>query len=115
MTEPTARQKVLYYSLGLTPPADSRDWVERDIHSAGWQIRRVLQVCVGVTTGAIVAVLLSGMLPPTGRGVAVEDTLIRAAIAGLILGILQATIMADYFRRRTLAYHDKKWTRQLTR
>ena len=52
--EPTAREKFLYYTLGITPPAISREWVERDINSAGWQVRRFLQVWIGMAFGLAV-------------------------------------------------------------
>ena len=105
MTEPGRRQKVLYYTLGITPPAASREWVERDVHSIGWRLRRGAQLWIGTLMGAGLVIWLaddSSAVPAA----------IGAAIGGLIAAILQGTVMAGYLRRRQIDYHRKRWERR---
>jgi len=112
MTEPTGGQKILYYTLGVTPPAVSRSWVERDISTTGWKVRRLLQVWLGIVLGlAVVYPVLRGFSWDTEWQV----RMLGAAIGGAIAGLLQATVMADYVRRRALSCYRKKWDRQLAR
>ena len=103
MNEPSRREKVLYYTLGITPPASSREWVERDVHSVGWRVRRGAQLWVGMLIGVgLVVWLTDGRAMPAALG---------AAIGGLIAAIIQGTVMAGSLRRRQLAYHRKRWDR----
>jgi hypothetical protein len=105
MTEPSGSQKFLYYTLGITPPAVTRDWVELDVASTGFIVRRALQVLVGLVIGFSISAALIG-----GSG----WTVLGGFIGGLIGAFLQATILADYVRRRTLSYYRKKWDRRLS-
>ena len=108
MIEPTGREKFLYYTLGLTPPAISREWVERDVQTTGWLLRRALTIWISTVIGALlIALLLAG--PVAARGYDLVPGIIGACIGGFIGGILQATVLADYIRRRTLSYYRRKW------
>ena len=114
MTEPTPWQKVGYYALGLTPPAVSREWVERDIDTTGWQVRRLLQIWIGTVIGlAIIGPIVVGMSLEVWKG-QLAALMAGALIGGIIVGVLQATVLADYIRRRTLSYYRKKWDTQLS-
>ena len=102
MTEPSSREKILYCTLGITPPALSREWVENDVASSGFIIRRALQLLVGLVLGfSISAALIGGN----------RWTVVGGFIGGLIGAFLQVTVLAAYVRRRTLSYYRKKWDR----
>ena len=104
LVEPSPRQKFLYYTLGLTPPVSSREWVEQDVASMGFIIRRALQLLVGLVIGFSISTALIG-----GSG----WTILGGFIGGLIGALVQMTFLAGYVRRRTLSYYRKKWDRQL--
>jgi hypothetical protein len=106
-------QRFKYYTLGLTPPAVSREWVERDIASSGYLLRRALTIWVSTVLGAVlISLLLAG--PASARGYDMRWSIIGVCIGGFIGGVLQATVLADYIRRRTLTYYRKRWDRQLS-
>ena len=44
----------------------------------------------------------------------VPGVLLGGLIGGAIAGVLQATVFADYLRRRAMEYYEKKWRRQLS-
>lgn len=106
MIEPSGRQRFLYLTLGLTPPAATREWVEHDIASTGFMVRRALQVLFGLVLGFSISTLLLG-----GSWWMV----LGGFLGGLIVALLQATVLAGYVRRRTLRYYEAKWDRQRNR
>lgn len=113
MAEPTGWEKFKYYTLGLMPPAVSREWVERDVQTNGWLLRRALTIWISTWLGAVLfALLIDG--PASARGYDVGPSIIGVCIGGFIGGILQVTVLASYIRRRTMSYYEKKWDRQLS-
>lgn len=113
MTEPTGWQRFRYYTLGLTPSVASREWVEHDVQSSEWLLRRALTIWISTWLGAVLfAWLIDG--PASARGYNVGPSIIGVCIGGFIGGILQITLFAGYIRRRTMAYYEKKWDRQKT-
>ena len=111
--EPTGWQKFKYYTLGLTLPAETREWVERDVKTAGWQVRRLFQVWVGILIGlAILGPIIRGLSWEAWKGQSTE-VMLGVLIAGIVAGVLQATVLADHARQWTLAYYRKKWDRSL--
>lgn len=113
MTEPTPSQKLLYYTLGLTPSVVSRQWVERDLQTVGWRIRLLAQYWIGSVVGIAIIAGLVGALSPGPWHALIKGSVIGMAIGGFIGGLLRATVLANYVRRRTLAYYEKRWARQL--
>ena len=103
--EPTGWERFKYYTLGLTPAPVSRSWVERDIASRAYLVRRALQVLFGLVMGFWISSRLTG-----GSGWVVVGGL----IGGLIGGVLQMTVLDSYVRRRALSYYRKRWDRQLS-
>lgn len=113
MIEPTGWRKVVYYTLGHTPPAATREWVERDVHTTGWQVRRLFQFWVGILVGiAILGPVIKGLSWDPWKGQS-EELLLGVLFAGIIGGVLQATVFAGHVRHWTLAYYRRRWERQL--
>ncbi len=112
MVEPSDKEKFLYYTLGLTPRVEAREWVEHDLGTMGWRWRRAAQIVVGSLLGLALGVRLIGISAP-GR-IITHPVFIGGVIGALIGALLQATVMADYIRRRNLAYYRKRWQRRLT-
>lgn len=111
--EPTGWQKFRYYTLGLTLPVSYRDWVEHDVETTDWQVRRFFQVLVGILIGlAIIGPVIRGLAWEAWKG-QVTEVMLGVLIAGIIGAVLQATVLADHARRWTLSYYRKKWNRQL--
>ena len=109
MTEPSGRQKFLYYAFGVAPPVTARAWVERDLCSSAWRIRRAMQCWTGTSIGLALVVLVLGGVDARPWGVSIKGSLIGVTIGGFLGGILQATVMADYVRRRHLSVYARKW------
>lgn len=103
MIEPKSRQKFLYLTLGLAPPASRREWVEHDIASMGFLLRRALQVLIGLVLGFSISAVLVG-----GSG----SLVLGGFLGGLFVSVLQMTVFAGYVRRRALRYYEAKWDRQ---
>ena len=106
MTEPSGRQRFLYLVFGLAPPAATREWVEHDIASTGFLVRRALQVLIGLVLGFSISVVVLG----GSWGI-----VLGGFLGGLIVALLQMTVLAGYVRRRTLGYYEAKWDRQRNR
>ena len=79
-----------------------------DLETLGWRIRRALSVTSGILLG-----FATGALLLTGEP-AVTPALKGALIAAPIVFVLQMTIFADYARRRTRHYYERKWEPQVT-
>ena len=109
MSEPSGRQKLLYYAFGVAPPVTARAWVERDVGTSAWRIRRAMQLWAGTLIGVGVVVLVLGGVDARPLGVPIKGSLIGVAIGGFLGGILQATVMADHVRRRHLSVYARKW------
>lgn len=101
---PEGRLRFLYYTLGLTPPVEHSRWVREDIRTRGWLLRRAAQNVVGVLLGLM---LLDLMIEDAAPGL-----LFGAAIGSALGFLIQTTLLADYVRRRTLAYHERRWAEQ---
>ena len=106
MIEPGGRERFLYFTLGLAPPAATREWVERDIASTGFLVRRSLVLLTAMVIGFSVSATVMG---------GSAWTVLGGFIGGLIAAVFQMTVLADYVRKRTLRYYDKKWKRQSIR
>lgn len=106
MSEPRTSQKVLYYTLGVALPAEARDWVERDINTRAFVIRRAAVMIVAILVGFLIGVWLFEAHP---------SILIGAFIGASLVGFLQMTVLADYVRRRSLRYYERKWNRHPAR
>jgi membrane protein YdbS with pleckstrin-like domain len=104
MVEPSSWQKFGYYTLGLAPPAVSREWVEKDVGSTGFVVRRALVLVASITIGfTISAALIGGS----------RWSVLGGFIGALFVAFLQMTVLADSVRRRSLSYYRKKWDRHL--
>ena len=105
MTEPRGRDRFLYFTLGVAPPAATREWVEHDIASTGFLVRRAVVLLIAMVIGFSVSAALIGES---------SWTVLGAFVGGLIVAVFQMTVLADYVRERALRYYDKKWKRQST-
>lgn len=103
MLAPSGRQRFLYLAFGVAPPAATHEWVERDIATGAFLVRRALQLVVGLVLGFWISVtLLGGSLWMVFGGF----------LGGLIVAFFQSTVLAGYVRRRALGYYEKKWDRK---
>ena len=112
---PSRGRRILYYTLGLTPPAETRAWVEADLDTIAWRIRRGMQMFTGTLVGLLIggwglALISDVVWARTGPWI-----LIGGLIGGTLGAVLQATVMAPSIRRNCLAQYRKRWTRQLER
>lgn len=90
---PTGRHKVLYYVLGLTPPAEHAEWVRRDVASARWLVRRGAGFAVGFLLGGlIVGALLDSSL----------EILWGVVVGGVLGSVIQLTVMRASAHARVL-------------
>lgn len=100
--KPEGRARVLYYLIGIAPPAKCSEWVRRDVQTGGWLWRRVGQSTLSVALGFVVSTILLDASP---------WMLVGMALGLGIAGLLELTVWASWIRERSMRYYEKRWNR----
>jgi hypothetical protein len=89
----------MYYLMGVAVDVRFRDWVLRDIESTAWIWRQGLQIGAGLLLGFVMPQWIWG-----GSG-----SLLTGLIGAPLIALIVCGLLADFRRRRAVAYYEKKW------